>query len=370
MTESQVRSLFNHIAEDGADTSGVDTQLALRRGRKRLRWRRARLAGTPMVAAAVVAVVALAVAASLGRTGGQAAAGGGGPAAPRAFSPLIPGVAFGWLPAGQSFGSGGVRPQESYLDAGPGGASGWSLGVYARGQCRLTGSASRLNCPGSALRISKRAPGVAGHLAFWTGPAPGIAWQYARGGWAQMTIPTASLSDALRGKAHLAATALKIARHVRLGLRTPLAFAARFPGLPRQWQVHNISFYVPAGLLRADQYMLASARSRFHGTGGLHVWTDAPYIIVKPTPRGATCSPHDPHSQTTSEIINGYHVVLKRYHIGGLPVQELCATHARGLYTDIRIFGAHPSTDPASLFKNHMQLLGTNPANWTTNPLG
>jgi hypothetical protein len=33
------------------------------------------------------------------------------------------------------------------------------------------------------------------------------------------------------------------------------------------------------------------------------------------------------------------------------------------------VFGAHPSIDAASLFRDHMRLLGTNPANWTTKPI-
>ena len=100
MTEPQVRALFNQIADGEAAPSRVDTQLALRRGRARLRWRRACVASAPVLAAAAVAVVALAVAAGPGRPGAGPAATG--PAAPRQFNPLIPYVSFGWLPAGQS----------------------------------------------------------------------------------------------------------------------------------------------------------------------------------------------------------------------------------------------------------------------------
>jgi hypothetical protein len=34
------------------------------------------------------------------------------------------------------------------------------------------------------------------------------------------------------------------------------------------------------------------------------------------------------------------------------------------------VFGAHPSIDVATLFRDHMRLLGTNPADWTKNPIG
>jgi hypothetical protein len=364
MIESQVRTLLAEIADGEPAGSGVDTRLAHRRGRARLRWRRACVAGSSVLVAA--AVVALAVAVGPARPGpGPAPAG---PAAPRRFSPLIPYISFGWLPAGESLISGGITPAESYIDAGHIGPE-WFLDVYARGQCHHAGPAGGLSCPGSQLLIGRRAPDVAGHRAFWTGP--GIAWQYARGGWAWLSIPAASLSEVLHSK-DLKGKALKVARHVRYHVPTRLVFPARFSGLPSQWQVHNISYYVPdGGLLRADEYMLATGSSRFHPhVGDLGVWTDAPYIMVHPAPHNGTCTPHDPSSQNTSEIINGYRVVLKRMHIGGLPVQELCGAHADGLWFDIEVFGAGPGIDVASLFRDHTRLLGTNPANWTTHPIG
>jgi hypothetical protein len=151
MIEPQVRALFDQIAEGEAEPSRVDTHLALRRGRARLRWRRACVAGAPVLAAAVAAVVALAVAAGPFRTGASPA-GGAGPAAPRQFSALIPNGTFGWLPAGEALQQGGVRPGEAYMAAGsPADFSSWSLGVYARGRCHLTGSPGALTCPSPAL---------------------------------------------------------------------------------------------------------------------------------------------------------------------------------------------------------------------------
>jgi hypothetical protein len=73
--------------------------------------------------------------------------------------------------------------------------------------------------------------------------------------------------------------------------------------------------------------------------------------------------------QVSSEIINGYRVVVKRMTIGGAPQQELCAAHAGGFWLSIIEFGPHPTIDVASLFRQHLRLLGTNPANWTKNPL-
>ena len=363
MIESQVGALFAEIAAAEPAGSRVDVQLARRRGRARLRWRRACVAGTSVLA--VAAVAALAVGVGPVRPGpGPVTAG---PAAPRQFNPLVPYISFGWLPAGESLNQGGIRPTASYMAAGHLGPD-WTLGVYARGQCHLTGSASGLSCPGSStLPIRQRAPDVAGHRAFWF--SPGLVWQYARGGWAVLGIPAPNLSAVLHSK-ELAGQALKIARNVRYGGPTRLVFLAQFSGLPSQWQVHNISYYVPdGGLLRADEYMLTTGSSRFHPrVGDTGVWTDAPYIMVHPAPRKGTCTPQDRGSTRT--IISGYRVVLKRYHLGGLPVQELCGAHADGLWFDIQVFGAHPSVNVVSLFRDHMRLLGTNPANWTTQPVG
>jgi hypothetical protein len=54
--------------------------------------------------------------------------------------------------------------------------------------------------------------------------------------------------------------------------------------------------------------------------------------------------------------------------IGGVPEQQLCAAHADGFWLSIIESGSHPPIDVASLFKHHMRLLGTNPANWTSHP--
>src|SRR5215469_11180925 len=78
-----------------------------------------------------------------------------------------------------------------------------------------------------------RAPDVAGHRAFWY--SPGLVWQYARGGWARISIPAPNLSAVLHSKQGLARTALKIARNIRYGVPTRLEFLAQFSGLPSQW---------------------------------------------------------------------------------------------------------------------------------------
>ncbi|MGN6173141.1 MAG: hypothetical protein ACTHPS_09335 [Streptosporangiaceae bacterium] len=55
---------------------------------------------------------------------------------------------------------------------------------------------------------------------------------------------------------------------------------------------------------------------------------------------------------------------------GGLPRQSLCDAHADGLALYISEFGAHPPISLASLFRDHLRLLGANPAKWTSKPIG
>jgi hypothetical protein len=343
------------------------------------RWRRPGWAAPVAAAIAVLLVIGLAVSVSNRLFGTQQPAGPAHlPPAPRQFNPLIPNVSFGWLPAGESLGQGGVRRTDVYLAAGrPPGLLGWGLSVYARGRCHLTGSPRGVKCSTqgqsgvSALRFSERAPAVSGHRAFWAGN--GLVWQYARGGWAALTwigsapgVRTPRHDMVVRHR-----EAIKIAEHVRFGAATPpLAFPARLTGLTSQWRISDVHYWADSGVLQADSYVLTTRASRFlPHVGDLGVWANAPYIEIHPAPRKSTCTPHDPASKNTIEIINGYRVVVKRMTIGGLPVQEVCAAHADGLSVDIEEFGPHPSIGVASLFR-HLRLLGANPANWTSNPIG
>jgi hypothetical protein len=325
----------------------------------------------------VVLVVGLAVSASNGLFGTPRPARPAHlPTAPRQFNPLIPYVSFGWLPSGESLYSGEVRPTQVFLTAGRP-LPEWFLSVYARGHCQLTRPPGGLTCPHQGLdgttarfTFTARAPAVDGHRAFWAGTS--LAWQYARDGWAVLTWPASApgvrtpRQDTVRRQRQ----AVKIAGRLRFGAATPVVFPARFTGLPSQWQISDV-YYVPdAGVLRAETYTLTTPTARYlPHVGDLGIWTNAPYIQIHPTPRGGSCTPHDPASNNTSEIINGYRVVVKRMTIGGVPQQQLCAAHAAGLWLSIIEFGPRPPIDVASLFKHHMRLLGTNPSNWTSHPL-
>lgn len=345
-----------------------------RRPRARRLWRHSAWAAPVAAAAAVTLVVGLSMWVSNG-FGTQRAAGPANlPPAPREFSPLIPNVSFGWLPAGESASQGGVRLTDAYVTAG--GPLGWQVGVYTSGQCHLTGTALKCTTKGmsgvTTWHISEHAPAVGGHRASWAGQPFGAAlvWQYARGGWAALSIPVRNFS-ALRHDPALQRRALKIARHVRIGAATPpLVFPAAFTGLPGQWRVSDVHYSAGSGVLQADEYVLANRASRFDPhVGDLGVWTNAAYVDIRPAPRSATCTPHDPAYQNTPKVINGYRVVVQRMIGSPIHRRDVCAAHADGLWVDIEEFGSHPVIDVAGLFR-HLRLLGANPANWTRNPVG
>ena len=398
MSEPQIRALFAEMAERGPARSQVDIQLARRRGRARLRRRRASVAGISALATA--AAVALAVGVGPVRLGSGPPAGR--PAAPRQFNPLVPYLSFGWLPAGNRLVAGDARPEVVALIAGRNlnTLNPWNLIVYAAGQCHLTGPAGELKCSTAALegltaRISGRAPAVQGHRAFWAGPAPisglppavqrhrasradsYLVWQYARGGWAGLVLPTANASPKL-GAAKREAykqDAVKIAGHVRYGAATPpLVFPAQLTGLPSQWRVSSVYYQPDRGILRASRFALGTGTPDLGADGGMEFQTNLPYFssIDPATPRGNFCG------QPASAIINGYPVVVTHRSSGSAigggsavpPSQNLCAGNADGLALNITQQGAHPPISVASLFRHHLRLLGANPANWTTKPIG
>jgi hypothetical protein len=371
MIESRVRALFTEIADGEPATSRVDTQLARRRGRARLRWRRACAVGTPVLAAAAFVVVALAAAAAPSRPAPGPAAG---PAAPRQFSPLVPYVSFGWLPAGNKLVDGDVQRTVVSADAARklDAVSNWSLSVYAAGQCHLTTRPRGLKCSTAALeglraQLNGRAPIVRGHRAFWAGPY--LVWQYARGGWASLYVPFPEVP--YHGPKRLPSIereAVKIASHVRYGAATPpLVFPVQLTRLPRQWRVSSVYYLPDAGVLRARSWALGAGPPNLGADGGLVYQTNLPYFsYVDPATSGrGACS------GGTHEIINGYRVILIHRFAGTkFSRHDLCAAHAGGLSLYISQFGAHPSIDLASLFRDHVRLLGANPANWTRRPIG
>jgi hypothetical protein len=373
MIEQQIRDLFAETAgREPPAPAQVDLQAARRRGRAMLRWRRAGLTGASVLVAALVATLVVVVPA-----GPAPRPAVTGPAAPLHFSPLVTNLSFGWLPPGMSVQQGGVLPTEAFADTGSSAhpVFGWGVYVFSRGRCHVTRSARLLACPPdppggtNSVVLSGPAPSVAGHRAFWS--TRELVWEYAPGGWAQLMGPVAE-GQTLRHDPALRTTAFRIAANLHVGPDTPhLKFAERFPGLKGQSRFTDLHYFADRGTLQATQFILLNEGSRFlRHVGDSGVWTNAAYVIGERAPHNGTCSPGDPNTQSTRVIINGYHMWVKRGTSGVLAKQEICGAHAGGLWFDIQEFGSHPSIGVTKLFRDHVHLLGRNPASWTQDPLG
>ena len=79
-----------------------------------------------------------------------------------------------------------------------------------------------------------------------------------------------------------------------------------------------------------------------------------------------------PNSVSRHRIINGYKVVVSDFTARqGFPAsQQLCGADADGLHMYIATSRGSGVPTAAGIFAHHLRLLGTNPANWTTKPLG
>ena len=364
MIESQIRALFAELADGEPAAPPVDIPQLRRRGRARLRRRRAWVAGTSVLA--TVAVLALGVGPL--RLGSNPPTGG--PVAPRQFNPLVPYVSFGWLPAGNSTVAGDTAPDMMALVAGRKLFSlpDWNLNVYAADQCHLTGQPRALKCSTPALegltaRITGPAPAVRGHRAYWAGPY--LVWQYARGGWAWLLPPTSYSPEGSSAASREVGrrNAVKIAAHVRYGAATPpLKFAVQLTRLPSHWRVGSVFYQPGAGVLQATRLALSTGNPDLGADGGLQYQTNLPWFttIERAPAHGNLCGRGRP------ETVNGYQVVVTQRG----DTQSLCAANADGLALYIGQRGAHPPISVPELFGDHLRLLGANPANWTTKPIG
>jgi hypothetical protein len=368
MVEPQVRELFEQLASGEPPPSRVDIALARGRGRKRLRWRRAGLAGAPVLAAAAAAAVVLGTGAApglpaqTGTTPSASAPPAAGPArAPSRFNPLVPYASFGWLPAGQSLLSGGTGRAQLYLTAGLPGKPAFSLSLFSAGRCQLTTATGKLDCAASASTglltdVIGPAPAVRGHRALWVSGY--LAWEYARGGWALLAFP-----------AHGRRDALKVAAHLRYGATTPIVFPAQLTGVPSRWQVGGVSFLPDAGILRASQYALTAGPVALSAFGG-EFRMNVPFLTVDPATSRSSC-PSYPGGRSAREVIGGYRVTVTHLPAtpGNQPEQHLCAADAGGLAVLLSVNGRHPVQSAVTVFR-HLRLLGPDPADWTTAPIG
>jgi hypothetical protein len=378
--ESQIRDVFEAIADGDQPPPDISIAAARQRGRSLLRWRRARMAGPPVLAVSAVAAVVLASALPFGRSNpasqprterSRAAQG----TAPARFDPLVVYGSFGWLPAGESLSSGQTGRTEEVLDATSGRHLRWQLAIFAADRCVVGVVGAR---PSSLLcntavdgtqtfPLGSRAPAVNGHDAFWIRPQPGgagqhqsLAWQYAAGGWAVLTsaigiASTSSLPEQIAGEVSFGGAG-----------RSRIEFAIQLTKTPPDWQVSSVTFGRGGGVLAASGYSVTKGSIDIPPGDG---YASDNMPIISTLLRKGTCYFY-PGGQSVRRVIDGYQATVNEFPAaaGRPPTYQVCVGNAGGLWAFITVAGRHPAAKPVTIFK-HMKILGTNPANWTTKPL-
>jgi hypothetical protein len=354
--------------------SRIDPRRAYRRGRAGLRRCWAGLAGTPVLAVAAAAAVALPAGAAPSQAAARPAAA---PAAPSQFSPLHPYLSFGWLPPGLKLVYGDITPHLEAIGGGHTlfGSDGWTVNAYSAGQCHLAAQAKSLTCApklgGITETIDGDAPAVDGHHAYWSGSF--LIWQYAPGGWATLTVPFPNGSSKGPHRAPaLVRRAVKIASNVRYGKTTPpLMWPLRLPGLPSKWRVSSVLYVPKAGVLTPRRFALTSGKPEPVADGGVVYQDGLPtYDLNSFTSCIKYKKVKDFSDKSKVKTVNGHRVVLNTLPRPHNYVQTLCAAHADGIALNIRVEEKNPPKTPLALFRDHLKLLGSDPARWTRHPIG
>ncbi len=384
MDEAGARALLERLGATEQPPSRVDIGLARQRGGTLLRRRRWGLAGAPLLAAAAVVAVILGVAAITGGSGGSGIlpTRPAGPAHYR-FNPVAPYAAFGWLPHGipLTASSTDSTPTQLQLTAGSAAKGQFMMAVWAPATCNLdaaqvlAGLARHhrplLDCmqddgQGWAANLSRAAPTVDGRPGFWF-DGHGLAWEYAPHAWATLVVYR-------RGAAIPAATIIKVAAHVRYAAtaKPSVKFPFQLTGMPASWRVMSANWVATAdGLLGArSSYEMGSytvvgpPHGRVVGVIG--------QIVIMP---GKSRCPFF-HRSSRRVVLGGVTAIVTHFTGSGVrPYQGLCIPETNGLHV---FFLEFPEPGRAGfafggvtgVYSHHLRLLGPDPANWTTRPLG
>jgi hypothetical protein len=376
MLEQDIRDTYRRMADADMPPSPVSIPAASRRGQARLRTRRASVIAAPALAA--MAVVAIAVTGAFSGAASSAPPARHGhpaPAAPQ-VRPKVPEpfVAFGWLPAGLSlsYTSVGFGQGEGLAAAGRHTTQEVDLSTFTRGSCSLT---SKMICSGQlVVTLVGRAPDVRGRRAYWA-PDNQLAFQVAPHIWALATFPTQ-------------ADDLQVAEHLITGRRVqPLRYPARLTGTPYR-DMLSAAFSYANGRPESSDWLLAAGINRRNQP--VHRppsnWLYSPGIAIAKA-GSVSASPCQPligellkpgHSRATPLHGSARHVVINGYQVlvsglpaygGNAPSAEVCANNADGLYVLVSFNGNQAVAAATQIFTD-LKLYGTDPADWTTRPLG
>jgi len=374
-------------AEDALDVRSALAGLPPRqRGSTLLRRRRWAIAAAPLLAAAAVAATVLGIGAITGTGGGP-----GIKQIPSArpvhhpFNPLAPYAAFGWLPKGvpHYVNSPYSTLAQLQLAVGSPANGNFELTVWARGTCNLDAAQVRadlrrqrhplLDCEdakiGWAANMSRRAPAVGGRPGFWFDGRM-LAWEYARHAWATLYVSR-------RGTAIPAATIVKVAAHVRFAAtaKPVVKFPFQLTGLPTSWRVISVAWRATVdGLLVSTSRELGSSTTVGRADGP--VTGTIGYIAI--TPGKSKCPFFRGSSEGSSKRVSlgGVTAIVTHFTASGAPpYQGLCIPEVDGLHVSFLEYQEPGRTGFAfggvtGVFTHHLRLLGPDPVNWTTQPIG
>jgi hypothetical protein len=377
MLEQMLQEMFERQTADLPQVQASIAKAAAQgRAYQARRRRRRRLVaiGTPFLAAAAVLAVAVTPTFSHRTPNPPAPAGKSHhqrpahslPAAPREFNPLVPYATFGWLPAGTRYTATSESHTVAFLTTVGAHHALWQLAMFARGDCALAGA--HLNCrdltASQEPTATRSAPKVDGFPAYWDYPSM-LIFEYARGGWATLSVPGRNGEPDAAGRA----TAVHIATALRVSSANvlPARFPAQLAGLPGGWAVRAVmtspSRYGPLEF----QYQIA------RGSLVLAPWSDPndiPNLSIGPANKNTPACYVTP-GLSQRQTVAGRLVTVTRIPAEGTEsaTQDLCASNVDGLAVDIVTTGDHPGIDVTTLFAD-LRLLGPDPAHWTRKPIG
>lgn len=393
MLETDLTTLFNLEAAAEQPAAQISLPAARRAARIRRSWHRTLVIATPVMAAG--AVLAIVAGATLLTSGSAAPARKTGPVAPsfaklrQGFDPMRIYASFGWLPAGTSIARGETSRTLDVVATQ--GTLAFSLLVHQPGWCTLrpvsAGSGStELSCStnspagGSPPRVTGRAPDIGGHPAYWASnnSGPMLIWAYSAGAWVELEYfsscqasqpPVNTGSGCIRR-----ATLVEVARRARIGLPAdPVVFPAVLTNVPKNWRVATTSFTAQHGRLLASGIQVSAGANLIPPLSVQPANT--PFLQVIPTAEEKAitdtyCTAGSfPGGHPRREVINGYQVLAGYVRAPYSPTYQACSPDADGLLVFIEQLGAHPTLSVTALF-SRLHLLGTDPADWTTKPVG
>lgn len=245
---------------------------------------------------------------------------------------------------------------------------------------------------GSSGPLVARASSVTGGRAFWDQNG-NLDWEYGPGAWAQLVPSTLLIEPHLDpefdgwynvparprsqyGSGHPAyqqsaatrALLLKVAAAIRYGGTTGQLYGFTLRDVPASWRAAAVpvSFaYAAGGQIVNTSWQTGPA-------------SDTQGLSISVGPAAGTCKLFAGESRYVT--VDGVRAALRTIAMTGKHNQDLCVSDVDGLAVDIDLDLTVPGTNSTPLpgstgfgsalaVFDHLRLLGTDPARWTTQPL-